>query len=80
MHLFRIVKILLKASTARRCYSTRVWTALFFPVLLGTVFRFSTRAKLEGLLVSFLIVLIYSAACFLERNYLDDNRSSSRRG
>jgi uncharacterized membrane protein YwaF len=80
MHLLRIVEILLKASRAHACYSTRVWTALFFPVLFGTVFRFSMRTKLEGLFVSFLIVLIYSAACFLERNYLDGNRASSRRG
>jgi len=77
MHLHRFVEVLLKASNARACYLTRVWTALFFPALVGTVFRFSTRAKLEAFLVSLLIVVVYSAACVLERNYLNVDRSRS---
>ena len=77
MHQVRALEVLLKASRAPARYSTRVWTVLSFPVLFGTVFRFSTRTKLEGLLVSFLIVLIYSAACLLEKNCLDRRRSVS---
>lgn len=66
----RIVELLLNAVRARACYSTRVWTALFFPVLVGTVSGLSTRLKVEGFLVSVAVVVVYSTAHFVERKYL----------
>jgi hypothetical protein len=40
----------------------------FFPILLGTVLGLSTRLKVESLLVSIGVVVVYSIAYFLERN------------
>jgi hypothetical protein len=67
--MIRILQLLLKAVSARACYSTRVWTALFFPILLGTVLGLSTRMKVEGLLVSVGVVVVYSVAYFLDKKY-----------
>lgn len=78
MRLLRTLEILLKASRTHARYSTRVWAALFLPVLFGTVFQVSSRAKLEGLFVSFLIVVIYTAACLFEKNYLRGRRGRPR--
>ncbi|MEJ0034833.1 MAG: hypothetical protein WDO68_01885 [Gammaproteobacteria bacterium] len=65
-----MLELLLNTVRARACYSTRVWTALSFPVFIGTVFGSSTRWKLEALLISVAVVVAYTAAALIEKKYL----------
>lgn len=65
----RLVELLLNAVKARACYSTRVWTALFLPVLIGSLLGIPTRVKVENLLVSTGVVLVYSIAHFVEKKF-----------
>lgn len=66
----RIFKQLLAALQARASYTTRVWTALFLPLALGTVLGWSTRAKLEGLALGGLAVIVYTVFHLLWKKYL----------
>lgn len=68
--MLRLVERVLEYMKARCSYSTRVWTALFFPVAAGTLFHWSTRMKLEGFIFGVLIVVAYSVAQWVEKNYL----------
>lgn len=65
----RILELLLHAARARASYTTRVWTALFFPLLVETLSSASTRLKIESLLVSIAIVTVYSLAYFVDKRY-----------
>jgi hypothetical protein len=65
----RILELLLHAVRARASYTTRVWTALFFPVLVGTLSNACTRLKVESLLVSVAVVTVYSVAYFVNKRY-----------
>ena len=66
----RIVELLLNTAKARASYSTRVWTALFLPLVIGSLLGLSIRIKIENLLVSTGVVLVYSVAHFSEKKFL----------
>jgi uncharacterized membrane protein (DUF2068 family) len=66
----RIVDKLLAALRAPGSYLTRIWTALFLPLAIGTVLDWPTRAKFEGLLLSLLVVTVYTAFHLVWKRYL----------
>jgi hypothetical protein len=67
IRLFELITISLRA---RASYETRVWTALLLPILAGTVLHWTTRMKLEGLLLGVLTVIFYTIAVWIRKKHL----------
>jgi hypothetical protein len=68
--MFRFIQIIIQTVKARASYLTRVWEALYLPVLVGTFSGWSFQMQLHALLVSFIVVVVYSTAQILERKFL----------
>jgi hypothetical protein len=66
----RVLELVLLSLRARASYPTRVWTALLLPVLAGTAFGWSTRMKLEGLILGVLVAAFYTLFQFVWKKYL----------
>jgi hypothetical protein len=66
----RIFNLIMVSLRARASYETRVWTALLLPNLAGTVLHWSTRMKLEGLLLGVLVVVFYTVAVWIRQRLL----------
>jgi len=49
--MIRLLELVTISLRARASSETRVWTALLLPILAGTVMHWTTRMKLEGLLL-----------------------------
>jgi hypothetical protein len=70
LDMIRMLQMILDSVKVRDSYPTRIWTALFFPVFTGTVFGWSTRTKLEALMIGVLVALAYTAAEWINKKYL----------
>lgn len=66
----RLVELVLLSLKARASYQTRVWTALVLPILAGTVFGWSTKAKLEGLILGVLVAAFYTFFQWIWKKFL----------
>ena len=66
----QVFELILASLRVRADYPTRVWTALAVPSLAGTLLGWSTRKKLEGLLLGVLLSLFYTIACIVWKKYL----------
>jgi hypothetical protein len=67
----RVLKLLLDFVRARASYGTRIWTALFLPLLIGTVAGSSPSTKFESLLLGIIVVVVYTGAIWVHKKYLD---------
>ena len=66
----RLVELVLLSLKARASYQTRVWTALVLPILAGTVCGWSTKAKLEGLILGVLVATFYTVFQWIWKRFL----------
>jgi hypothetical protein len=66
----RILELLFGFLQTRASYTNRVWSALLFPVVAGTLFGLSMRTKVEGVLLGMLVVVFYTASQWIWQKYL----------
>jgi hypothetical protein len=68
--MFRYILLFIETAKARGSYLNRVWFVLFLPVLVGTFRGWTFKQKLDALCISLVVVVLYSAAQLIYRNYL----------
>ena len=65
-----LLKLALQFVSSRASYTTRVWSALYLPVIIGAASGWSTRSRVEALLISIAIVAVYTMATWMHKKYL----------